>query len=246
MKPLRLGVLLSGRGSNFQAIQNAIQQGWLDASIAVVLSHKKEAQGLARAEAQGLAGIFIDPKEYVADARPREAFDRAIVQMLTAHDVDLVILAGYMRIVTPILIQAYQGRIMNIHPSLLPSFPGLHAQQQALDWGVKISGCTVHFVTEEVDEGPIILQAAVPVQEGDSAETLSARILEQEHRIYPEAIALYAQERLQVHGRQVQIFHTHEHVGGEKRSVKCERGSGKEGNVRSRHSRENGNPEQGH
>jgi len=213
MKSLRLGVLLSGRGSNFQAIQDAIERGELGASIAVVLSNKKEAQGLARAEAQGLTGIFLDPKDYVGDACPREAFDRAIVQVLTAHAVDLVILAGYMRIVTPILIQAYQGRIMNIHPSLLPSFPGLHAQQQALEWGVKISGCTVHLVTEGVDEGPIIIQSAVPVNEGDSAETLSARILEQEHRIYPEAIQLYAQGRLQGQGRQVQILHTQEQVG---------------------------------
>jgi len=213
MKLLRLGVLLSGRGSNFQAIQDAIQQGRLDASISVVLSNKKDAPGLARAKAQCLTGIFIDPKGYITHPHPREAFDQAIVQILTAHDVDLVILAGYMRIVTPVLIQAYQGRIMNIHPSLLPSFPGLNAQQQALDWGVKISGCTVHFVTKGVDEGPIILQSAVPVQEGDSAETLSARILEQEHQMYPKAIQLYAKGRLQVQGRQVQILQTPLKVG---------------------------------
>ena len=135
----------------------------------------------------------------------REAYDRAVLEVLRKHDVELVVLAGYMKIVTRVLIDAYPNRIMNIHPSLLPSFPGLKAQQQALDWGVKVSGCTVHFVTEGVDTGPIIRQAVVPIQENDTAETLEARILAEEHRIYSEAIQLFADGRLSVEGRRVRI-----------------------------------------
>jgi phosphoribosylglycinamide formyltransferase-1 len=197
--------LASGRGSNLQAIIDAIEARTLDAQIAVVLSNKKDAQALERARHHGLRGVFLDPKPFAGQAGSREAYDRTVLDALRKHDVELVALAGYMRIVTPVLLSAYPYRIMNIHPSLLPSFPGLEAQKQALEWGVKTSGCTVHFVTEGVDEGPIIIQAAVPVLEGDSADALAARILAEEHRIYPRAIQLYAEGRLRVEGRRVRI-----------------------------------------
>ncbi len=202
---LRVGVLVSGRGSNLQAIIDAIEAGKLTARIAAVISNKKDAQALERARRHGLTEVFLDPAPYKDRPDGREAYDRAVLEVLQKHDVGLVALAGYMKIVTRVLIDAYPNRIMNIHPSLLPSFPGLKAQQQALDWGVKASGCTVHFVTEGVDTGPIIRQAAVPVQEGDTAETLEARILVEEHRIYPEAIQLFAEGRLSVEGRRVRI-----------------------------------------
>ncbi|MEK6548872.1 MAG: phosphoribosylglycinamide formyltransferase, partial [Nitrospirota bacterium] len=197
--PLRLAVLASGRGSNLQAIIDAIKEGRLRAVLAVVISNKAEAQALERARKHGAPAVFLDPK-----ATPgRDAYDAVILEHLRKHDVGLVALAGYMKIVTRVLIDAYANRIMNIHPSLLPSFPGLKAQQQALDWGAKVSGCTVHFVEEGVDTGPIIQQAAVPVLEGDTAESLEARILAQEHRIYPEAIQLFAEGCLTVEGRRV-------------------------------------------
>ena len=202
---LHLGVLASGRGSNLQAIMDAIEAGELTARITVVISNKKDAQALERARRHGVADVFLDPATYKDRPDGREAYDRAVLEVLRKHDIKLVVLAGYMRIVTRVLIDAYPNRIMNIHPSLLPSFPGLKAQQQALDWGVKVSGCTVHFVTEGVDTGPIIRQAAVPVQENDTAETLGARILAEEHRIYPEAIQLVADGRLSVEGRRVRI-----------------------------------------
>lgn len=199
--PLRLAVLASGQGSNLQAIIDAIEQGRLRAILAVVISNKAEAQALERARKHGAPAVFLDPK-----ATPgREAYDAVILEHLRKHDVGLVALAGYMKIVTRVLIDAYADRIMNIHPSLLPSFPGLKAQQQALDWGAKVSGCTVHFVEEGVDTGPIIQQAAVPVLEGDTGESLEARILAQEHRIYPEAIQMFAEGRLMVEGRRVHI-----------------------------------------
>ena len=206
MSALRLGVLVSGRGSNLQAIQGAIQSGILEADITVVISNKNDAPALTRVQAQGLTGVFHDPKPFKGAENSREAYDEALVKILKDHRVELVILAGYMRIVTATLIKAYEWKIMNIHPSLLPSFPGLSAQKQALEWGVKMSGCTVHFVTEGVDEGPIIIQAAVPVSEGDTEASLSERILHEEHRIYPEAIQLYASGRLQIQGRQVKIL----------------------------------------
>ena len=202
---LRVCVQASGRGSNLQAIIDAIEAGKLTARIAVVVSNKQDAQALERARRHGMPGVFLDPAPYKARADGREAYDRAVLEVLQKHDVELVALAGYMKIVTRVLIAAYPNRIMNIHPSLLPSFPGLKAQQQALDWGVKVSGCTVHFVTEGVDTGPIIRQAAVPVMENDTAETLEARILAEEHRIYPEAIQLFADGRLSVEGRRVRI-----------------------------------------
>ncbi|MEW6542168.1 MAG: phosphoribosylglycinamide formyltransferase [Nitrospirota bacterium] len=206
MSKLRLAVLASGRGSNLQAIIEAIEAGSLDARIVLVLSNKQDAAALERARRHGLEAMFLDPKPYSGRPDSREAYDRAILEALKKYEVELVILAGYMKIVTSVLIEAYENRIMNIHPSLLPAFPGLEVQKKALDWGVKLAGCTVHFVTEGVDEGPIIIQAAVPVVEGDTAETLAARILEQEHRIYPKAIQLFAEGRLQVEGRRVRVF----------------------------------------
>jgi phosphoribosylglycinamide formyltransferase-1 len=199
---LKLAVLASGRGSNLQAIIDAIENGKLNAALAVVISNKPEAAALARAHKHGAPAIFLDPKA----APDREAYDAMILEQLRKYNVGLVALAGYMKIVTRVLIDAYPNRIMNIHPSLLPAFPGLNAQQQALDWGVKVSGCTVHFVTEGVDAGPIIRQATVPVLEGDTAESLETRILGEEHRIYTEAIRLFADGHLTVKGRQVFII----------------------------------------
>ena len=200
-RSIRLGVLASGRGSNLQAIIDAIEKGTLDAVLAVVISNKMEAPALERARKHGAPAVFLDPKA----APGREDYDRNILEQLRVYNVQLVALAGYMKIVTSVLLEAYADRIMNIHPSLLPAFPGLGAQKQALDWGAKVSGCTVHFVTEGVDAGPIIRQAAVPVLETDTEETLAARILVEEHRIYPEAIQLFAQGRLTVEGRMVRI-----------------------------------------
>lgn len=181
----RLGVLISGRGSNLQSIIDAIASGRLDATIAVVLSNRSEANGLARARAAGIDTVYLNPREH-AD---RDAYDGAIVEVLKARGVDLVCLAGFMRLVGRPLLDAFAGRILNIHPSLLPSFRGLEAQRQALEHGVRITGATVHLVTSDLDDGPIVLQAAVPVLDGDTVESLSARILVEEHRIYPEAIA---------------------------------------------------------
>ena len=202
---VRLGLLLSGRGSNLQAIIDAIEEGTLSAEIAVVVSNKQDAAGLERARKHGVPHVWLDPKPFAGRPDSREAYDRALLDMLRKYEVDLVLLAGYMKIVTPILLTAYQHRMMNIHPSLLPSFPGLDVQKKAIEHGCKIAGCTVHFVTEGVDEGPIIVQAAVPILEGDSPDALAARILEQEHRIYPRAIQLYAEGRLRVEGRRVMV-----------------------------------------
>jgi phosphoribosylglycinamide formyltransferase 1 len=204
-KKVRIGVLASGRGSNLQAIIDAIEAGKLDARIVLVLSNKKDAVALERARKHGLADVFLDPKPFAGQPDSREAYDRAVLDVLRKQDVELVLLAGYMKIVTPVLVKAYEHRMMNIHPSLLPSFPGLDVQKKALEHGVKLSGCTVHFVTDGVDEGPIIIQAAVPIVEGDTAETLAARILVEEHKIYPKAVQLYAEGRLKVSGRVVHV-----------------------------------------
>lgn len=205
VKKVRIGVLASGRGSNLQAIIDAIEAGKLDARIVLVLSNKKDAAALERARKHGLTDVFLDPKPFAGQPDSREAYDRAVLDVLRKHDVELVLLAGYMKIVTPVLVKAYENRMMNIHPSLLPSFPGLDAQKQALDHGVKLSGCTVHFVTDGVDEGPIIIQAAVPILEGDTPEALAARIVVEEHKIYPQAVQLYAEGRLKVDGRRVVV-----------------------------------------
>lgn len=205
---LRLGVLVSGRGSNLQAIIDAIDDKNLTAVIAVVISNKQDAGGLERARKHGVPHVWLDPKPFAGRPDSREAYDRAVLDVLRKHDVDLVLLAGYMKIVTPVLLTAYENRMMNIHPSLLPSFPGLEVQKKAIEHGCKIAGCTVHFVTEGVDEGPIIIQAAVPILEGDTPDVLAARILVEEHKIYPCAIQLYAEGRLCVEGRRVVVAQT--------------------------------------
>jgi len=195
-------VLLSGRGSNFRAIHDAIREGRINAELALVVSNRAEAPGLQTARERGLEALFLDPKAYPS----KEAYDEAIVAELRKREIDLVCLAGYMKIVTPLFCQAFRHRIMNIHPALLPSFPGLHAQKQAVDYGVRYSGATVHFVSEEVDAGPIILQAVVPVYQDDTEETLANRILIFEHQIYPEAVRLYFEGKLEVRGRKVYIL----------------------------------------
>ena len=197
----RVAVLLSGRGSNFLALLAAVREGRIDARIALVLSNKADAPGLAAAGEAGLETLFLDPKLFTS----KEDYDAAIVRELEARDIDLVCLAGYMKILTPVFCRAFKDRILNIHPALLPAFPGLHVQQRALDWGVRFSGCTVHFVAEEVDAGPIVLQAVVPVLQDDTEETLAARILVEEHKIYPEAVRLYFEGRIEIRGRRVFI-----------------------------------------
>jgi len=192
-----LGVLVSGRGSNLQAIIDAVQDRRLDATIAVVISNRADAAGLARARQAGIEAIHLNPRDH-AD---RHAYDSALVEMLRQHQVGLVCLAGFMRLVGRPLLDAFPNRILNIHPSLLPAFRGLDAQRQALEHGVRVSGATVHFVVEELDAGPIVLQAAVPVLEDDTVETLSARILVEEHRIYPEAIGLVLDGEWRIDGR---------------------------------------------
>jgi phosphoribosylglycinamide formyltransferase-1 len=180
----RLGVLISGRGSNLQAIIEAIGDGRLRAEIAIVVSNVAQAAGLARAAAAGLETRVVSHRDYAS----REANDAALAGMLHSHRVDLVCLAGFMRLLGPTFVSAFQNRILNIHPSLLPSFPGLDAQRQALEHGVKITGVTVHLVNAELDAGPIVMQRAVPVHDDDTAESVAARILIEEHRLYPEAI----------------------------------------------------------
>jgi phosphoribosylglycinamide formyltransferase-1 len=202
---LRVAVLASGRGSNLQAVIDAIEAGTVRAKIVAVISNKKDAPALERARRQNLSCLFVDPKPYAGRPDSREAYDRELLDVLRRHDVELVLLAGYMKIVTTVLVEAFVNRMMNIHPSLLPSFPGLDVQKKAIEWGCKLAGCTVHFVTEGVDEGPIILQAAVPILDDDTPDTLAARILEQEHKIYPRAVQLFADGRLRVEGRRVFI-----------------------------------------
>ena len=195
----KLGILVSGRGSNLQAIIDAIESGELNASVTVVLSNKQSAPALDRARSKGIEAIWVDPRQY----GDKQEYDRALMQELQKHQVNLVCLAGYMRILRPEFIQTFAGKIINIHPSLLPAFPGLDVQQKAIDYGVKFSGCTVHFVNEEVDGGAIILQAVVPVHDDDTADSLAARILIQEHLIYPRAIQLIVENRLQIQDRRV-------------------------------------------
>ncbi|HWY47814.1 MAG TPA: phosphoribosylglycinamide formyltransferase [Bryobacteraceae bacterium] len=194
----RLGILLSGRGSNFEAIADNVAAGRLQAEIAAVISNREEARGLAIARERGLPALCV-PSKGVS----REGYDRRVVEELKVRGVELVCLAGFMRLLSAEFCRAFPMRILNIHPSLLPAFPGLDAQQQALDHGVKISGCTVHFVDEQLDAGPIILQAAVPVLDDDTEESLAARILKQEHRIYSQAIRIILSERWRVEGRNV-------------------------------------------
>jgi len=199
---LKVGVLASGRGSNLQAIIDAIEKGDINAEIVVVISDRSDAYALVRAQKHGIPHHHINPKAF----RNKEEYEFVIVEKLKEYGVRLVVLAGYMRLVTKVLINAFNGDIMNIHPALLPSFRGLHAQRQTIEYGVRYSGCTVHFVTEEVDGGPVITQAVVPVYDNDTEETLSERILEKEHIIYPEAVKLFAEGRLKRMGRRVFIL----------------------------------------
>jgi phosphoribosylglycinamide formyltransferase-1 len=194
----RLGILLSGRGSNFEAIADRIAAGKLNAEIAVVISNVESARGFEQARALGLNAVFISSRN-----RSREEFDDEAVEVLRKHNASLVVLAGFMRIFSSVFLEAFPYGILNIHPSLLPSFPGRDVQQKALKHGVKVSGCTVHFVDEVLDGGPIVLQATVPVLDDDTVETLSARILKEEHRIYSEAIDLVLSGRCEIQGRRV-------------------------------------------
>ena len=199
---LRVGVLVSGRGSNLQALLDASARPDYPAEVVVVISDRERAAALERARAAGVEALYVNPKDF-AD---REAFDLALVRELTARRVGLVCTAGFMRILSVAFTRAFAGRAMNIHPSLLPAFPGLHAQRQALDHGVKIAGATVHFLDDgAVDAGPIILQSSVPVQPDDTEDTLAARILTEEHRLYPEAVRLFAEGRLTIAGRRVVV-----------------------------------------
>jgi phosphoribosylglycinamide formyltransferase-1 len=193
----RLGVLISGRGSNLQAILSAIERQDLDATAAIVVSNNPDARGLAHARAAGVPIEILDHRQH----RTRADYDVAVVERLRHHDVGLVCLAGFMRLLGPAFVQAFPQAILNVHPSLLPAFPGLDAQRQALTHGVKVSGCTVHFVTAELDAGPIVLQAAVPVLADDTAESLAARILVEEHRTYPRAIAMVLAGGWRIDGR---------------------------------------------
>jgi phosphoribosylglycinamide formyltransferase 1 len=199
---LALGVLASGRGSNLQAILDACARPGFPAHVAVVVSDRERALALERARAAGVEALWVNPKDF----GDREAYDLALVRELERRQVGLVCHAGWMRILSPAYVRAFAGRALNVHPSLLPAFPGLHAQRQALEHGAKVAGVTVHFVDEGVDTGPIVLQATVPVEPADTEETLAARILVQEHRLYPEAIRLFAEGRLQIQGRRVMVL----------------------------------------
>jgi phosphoribosylglycinamide formyltransferase-1 len=198
---LKLGVLISGNGSNLQSIIDHIEKGSLKAVIKIVISNNPDALGLKRAEKHEIPCVVLK----YGDFKSKEDFDSKLIQTLKDNGVDLVVLAGFMRIISPAFLKAFTHKIMNIHPALLPSFPGLHGQKQAIDYGVKFSGCTVHFVDEGVDTGPVIIQSAVPVFDDDTEESLSARILKEEHKIYPRAIQLFADGKIEIKGRKVYI-----------------------------------------
>jgi phosphoribosylglycinamide formyltransferase-1 len=197
-----MGVLCSGRGTNLQSILAAVDSGQIPAPVGVVLTDKPDAKALERAEKAGIPHFCVNRKQY-AD---KQAFEEALVEKLRAHGVTLVILAGFMRILSPYFVQEFPGRILNIHPSLLPSFGGAHAHRDVLAYGVKVSGCTIHIVDEGMDSGPIILQTAVPVLDSDDEDTLAARVLEQEHKLYPRAIELFLNGKLKIEGRKVRIL----------------------------------------
>jgi len=200
MKKIKLGVLVSGRGSNLQAIIDNIEKGALSVEIAVVISDQPDAYALERARKHNIPAVHVSAKGYKGK---RDAYDTLLVQELQKRSVDLVCLAGFMRIITPALIKAFPNRIMNIHPAILPAFPGLHVQKKALEHGVKFSGCTVHFVDEGMDTGPIVVQAVVPILDNDTEDGVSERILKQEHKIYSRAIQLFAEGKLRIEGRRV-------------------------------------------
>jgi phosphoribosylglycinamide formyltransferase 1 len=195
----RLGVIISGRGSNLQSIIDAIAERTLDATVAIVISNRSDAAGLQRARDAGIEAVHLSPRDYAG----RDAYDKALAELLQTRQVELVCLAGYMRLVGDLLLEAFPNRVLNIHPSLLPSFPGLEAQRQAIEHGVTVSGATVHLVTAELDAGPIVLQSCVPVLSGDTVDSLAARILIEEHRIYPQAIRLVLDGRWQLAGRRL-------------------------------------------
>jgi phosphoribosylglycinamide formyltransferase-1 len=196
-----IGVLISGSGTNLQSIIDAIEANTVAGRIACVISNRTDAYGLERARKHGIPAIVISHKDHPT----REDYDRTLVDTLQQHGVELVVLAGFMRIITPVFLEAFPHRVLNIHPALLPAFPGIHAQKQALEYGVRFSGCTVHFVDSGTDTGPIVLQAVIPVLPHDTEDSLSARIRVEEHRLYPDAVRLFCQGRLRVEGRQVII-----------------------------------------
>ena len=198
---INIGVLASGRGTNLQAIIEAIEEGKIEGRISIVISDNRDAYALKRAEQHNIETQYINFKKF----KKREDYDKEIIKTLEEKKIDLVVLAGYMRILSPYFIRTYKNKIINIHPALLPSFPGLHAQRQAVKYGVKVSGCTVHFVDEGVDSGPIVLQRAVEVKDDDTEESLAERILKEEHQIYPRAIQLFSEDRLVIKGRRVFI-----------------------------------------
>ena len=202
MNITNIAVLVSGRGSNLQSIIDNIENGTIPhASVKVVISDVDGTYALERVQRHGIEAVFVDPNKYENKA----GFENEILHIITQHDVGLVLLAGYMRVVGPTLLTPYKGKMINIHPALLPSFPGLHGQQQAFDHGVKVSGCTVHFVDDGVDTGPIIIQRCVPVLEDDTANVLANRILEQEHKVFPDVVRLFVQGKLIIEGRKVRI-----------------------------------------
>jgi len=210
MKKVKIGVLVSGRGSNLQAIIDNIGKGSLSAELAVVISDQADAFALERARTHGIPAVHVSAKGFKGR---RDEYDALLAGELKKHGVELVCLAGFMRIITKTLVNAFPSRMMNIHPALLPSFPGLHVQKAAIEHGVRFSGCTVHFVDEGIDTGPIIIQAVVPVLDSDTEDTLSARILKQEHKIYSRAIQLFADGRLTVKGRRVLVAGPEEKSG---------------------------------
>lgn len=201
-KRLRLAVLASGRGSNFLAIKEAISQGWLNAQICLLISDQENAPALDRAREMGIEAMYINPKSFDG----RDQYEADLVKRLQSSNIDFLVLAGYMRLVGRVILSAYKDRVLNIHPALLPSFTGLHAQRQAVDYGVKYSGCTVHFVDEGMDTGPIIKQAVVPVEDNDTEDSLAERILIQEHLLYWQVLQLLAEGRVYIEGRKVHII----------------------------------------
>jgi phosphoribosylglycinamide formyltransferase-1 len=201
----KIAILISGGGTNLQSIIDSVESGYLDLEIAVVLSNKEDAFGLTRARNHGIHTIVVKHGDFSS----REAFEEKIIDLLEELDVDLVVLAGFMRVLTPLFVNHYHHRVMNIHPALLPSFAGIHAQQQAFDYGVRFTGCTTHFVDEGTDTGPIILQAVVPVLPDDTVDSLASRVLKEEHRVFPESLRLWSQDRLRIEGRKVIILPEH-------------------------------------
>ncbi len=196
-----IGVLVSGSGSNLQSIIDNIENGKLNAVIRIIISNNNDAYALKRAELHGIPSAVLKHTDF----GNREEFDTAMIEILKRHNVELVVMAGFMRLLSPLFLKSFPMKIMNIHPALLPAFPGIHVQKKAVDYGVKFSGCTVHFADEGVDTGPIIIQSAVPVLDNDTEDTLSARILKEEHRIYPKAIQLFAEGKLKIDGRKVTL-----------------------------------------